>query len=417
MNAQRIEDLVTAYKILLNEDVLDSFGHVSVRSATDPTRFLMPYALPPALVRAEDVIEYTVADSQPVDAAGRKVNGERYIHGEIYKVRPDVQAVIHSHSPAVIPFSVAGVALRPVVAQAGFLPLETPNFEIRDARGNGRGMQITDIARGAALAKTLGNAPVALMRGHGNVVVGGSVKQATVYACLRRYQRPHAGGVAGAQYVDRGDERTRALRSFRVRHQPPVGAFPAEDHRCRRAQEYGSDAVWPCANPGRTDRLGRHGMVRVAFIVGDYPSEESTRREQVALSYSNSEVQVGIVRAPITPYFYGMTQCEMTLVAPTVIEAFHRAQKEGYQAAVPLGFLDLGLDGGRAAVDIPVIAPFECSLHLASCWATASVWSAIMRTSSAICRCCSIATAWRTRWSEWKRQGLICRTSPPTRTR
>ena len=72
------------------------------------------------------------------------------------------------------------------------------------------------------------------------------------------------------------------------------------------------------------------------------------------------------MRAPITPYFYGMTQCEMTLVAPTVIEAFHRAEKEGYQAAVPLGFLDLGLDGGRAAVDIPVIAPFECSLHLAS---------------------------------------------------
>jgi ribulose-5-phosphate 4-epimerase/fuculose-1-phosphate aldolase len=183
MDAQRIEDLVTAYKILLNEDVLDSFGHVSVRSASDPTRFLMPYAMPPSLVRAEDVIEYTVADSKPVDAGGRKVNGERYIHGEIYKARPDVQAVIHSHSPAVIPFSVAGVALRPVVAQAGFLPLETPNFEIRDVRGNGRGMQITDIARGAALAKTLGNAPVALMRGHGNVVVGSSVKQATVYAC------------------------------------------------------------------------------------------------------------------------------------------------------------------------------------------------------------------------------------------
>lgn len=182
MNAQRIEDLVTAYKILLNEDVLDSFGHVSVRSAVDPGRFLMPYALPPSLVRADDVIEYTIADSQPVDPAGRKVNGERYIHGEIYKARPDVQAVIHSHSQAVIPFSVAGVALRPVVAQAGFLPLETPNFEIRGARGNERGMQVTTIARGAALARTLGNAPVALMRGHGNVVVGSSVKQATVYA-------------------------------------------------------------------------------------------------------------------------------------------------------------------------------------------------------------------------------------------
>jgi len=181
-NAQRIEDLVTAYKILLHEDVLDSFGHVSVRSATDPIRFFMPYAMPPSLVRAEDIIEYTVADSQPVDPAGRKVNGERYIHGEVYKARADVQAVIHSHSQAVIPFSVAGVALRPVIAQAGFLPLETPNFEIRDARGNERGMQVTSIARGAALAKTLGSAPAALMRGHGNVVVGSSVKQATVYA-------------------------------------------------------------------------------------------------------------------------------------------------------------------------------------------------------------------------------------------
>jgi allantoin racemase len=107
-------------------------------------------------------------------------------------------------------------------------------------------------------------------------------------------------------------------------------------------------------------------MARVAFVVGDYPSEESTRRENVALSYATPEVQVGIIRAPITPYFYGMTQTEMTLVAPTVIEAFHRAEKEGYDAVVPLGFLDLGVDGGRAAVDIPVIAPFECSLHLGS---------------------------------------------------
>jgi HCOMODA/2-hydroxy-3-carboxy-muconic semialdehyde decarboxylase len=182
MNAQRIEDLVTAYKILLNEGVLDSFGHVSVRCATDAGRFYMPYALPPSLVRFEDVIEYKVIDSEPVRSAGQKVNGERYIHGEIYKARADVQAVIHSHSQAVIPFSVAGVPLRPVIVQAGFLPLETPNFEIRDARGNERGMQVTSKARGAALAKTLGNAPVALMRGHGNVVVGTSVKQATVYA-------------------------------------------------------------------------------------------------------------------------------------------------------------------------------------------------------------------------------------------
>jgi ribulose-5-phosphate 4-epimerase/fuculose-1-phosphate aldolase len=181
-NAQRIADLVTAYKILLNENVLDSFGHVSARSAEDPKRFLMPYALPPSLVSEGDVLEYTIDDSQPVDARGRRVNGERYLHGELYKARPDVQAIVHSHSQAVLPLSIANVPLRPVIVQAGFLPPETPNFEIRDCRGNGRGMQITDIPRGAALAKTLGRNPVALLRGHGNVVVGMSIKQAVVYA-------------------------------------------------------------------------------------------------------------------------------------------------------------------------------------------------------------------------------------------
>jgi HCOMODA/2-hydroxy-3-carboxy-muconic semialdehyde decarboxylase len=182
-NDRRIGDLVTAYAILLNEQVLDSFGHVSVRSVTDAGHFFMPRAMPPSLVTAGDVLEYRVEDSQPVDQRGRRVNGERYLHGEIYKARPEVQAVIHSHSQAVIPFSLTNVPLRPVIVQAGFMPLDVPNFEIRDARPAGeRGMQITDIPRGAALARTLGSGPVALLRGHGNVVVGTSIKQATVFA-------------------------------------------------------------------------------------------------------------------------------------------------------------------------------------------------------------------------------------------
>jgi HCOMODA/2-hydroxy-3-carboxy-muconic semialdehyde decarboxylase len=182
-NEQRISDLVLAYTILLNEGVLDSFGHVSVRSATEPGHFFMPRAMPPSLVTEDDVLEYRVGDSQPIDARGRRVNGERYLHGEIFKARTDVQAVIHSHSQAVIPFSISGVPLRPVLVQAGFLPFEVPNFEVRDVRPRGeRGMQITDPVRGAALAKTLGNSPVALLRGHGNVVVGSSIKQATVFA-------------------------------------------------------------------------------------------------------------------------------------------------------------------------------------------------------------------------------------------
>jgi ribulose-5-phosphate 4-epimerase/fuculose-1-phosphate aldolase len=181
-DAEAIADLVLAYKILVNEGVLDSFGHISIRSATSPDRFMMPRAMPPSLVTAGDVLEFSIETSQPLDPRGRRVNGERYLHGEIFKARPDVWAIVHSHSQAVIPFSLTNVALRPVIVQAGFMPLQIPNFEIRDVRGNGRGMQITDQARGAALAKTLGDGPLALLRGHGNVVVGSSVKQATVFA-------------------------------------------------------------------------------------------------------------------------------------------------------------------------------------------------------------------------------------------
>ncbi len=181
-DSETIDDLVLAYKILINEGVLDSFGHISIRSAADPSHFFLPRAMPPSLVEAGDVLEFNVETSQPIDPRGRRVNGERYLHGEIFKARPDVMAIIHSHSQAVIPFSLTNVPLRPVIVQAGFMPLRVPNFESRESRGNGRGMQITDPARGAALAKTLGNGPLALLRGHGNVVVGSSVKQATVFA-------------------------------------------------------------------------------------------------------------------------------------------------------------------------------------------------------------------------------------------
>jgi HCOMODA/2-hydroxy-3-carboxy-muconic semialdehyde decarboxylase len=180
---QRCEDLIAAYKILVNENILDGFGHVSVRSAKNPNVFFIPRAMPPALVTLDDLLELNVADSQPIDPKGRRVNGERYIHGEIYKVRADVQAIIHSHSQSVIPLGLTPIKMRPVVAQAGFLPPETPVFEIRDAREpGGRGMQVTDTARGAALARVLGTHPAALMRGHGDVVVGTSVKQATVHS-------------------------------------------------------------------------------------------------------------------------------------------------------------------------------------------------------------------------------------------
>jgi allantoin racemase len=107
-------------------------------------------------------------------------------------------------------------------------------------------------------------------------------------------------------------------------------------------------------------------MVRVAFVIGGYPPEEYKRRADVALSYATEGIQVGIVDAAASPYFYGMTPTEIQLVAPAFINSFKRAEKEGYDAVVPLGTLDLGVDGGKSAVDIPVVGPTEACLHVAS---------------------------------------------------
>ena len=175
-------DTVTAYRILVNEVVIDGFGHISVRSPDVPGRFWMPRAMPPSLVEVSDFLELDVETSQPVDARGRRVNGERYLHGEIYKARADVNAIVHAHSYSTIPLTLAGIEMRPVMVQAGFMPVAVPTFELRSVRGDGRGLQITDPQRGAALAKRLGPHPVALLRGHGVVVVGPSIVHAAIFS-------------------------------------------------------------------------------------------------------------------------------------------------------------------------------------------------------------------------------------------
>lgn len=176
-----IEDLITASHILANEGILDSFGHVSARSIKNPDHFFMPRAMPPALVSRADIVEVGL-DCKPVAPDAPRLNGERYIHCEVYKVRNDVQSVIHTHDLAVIPVGLAGISLKPVVVQAGFLPAETPLFEVRDANKNQdkRGMLVLNGSLGAALAAKLGANPVVLMRGHGETVVGSSVREATV---------------------------------------------------------------------------------------------------------------------------------------------------------------------------------------------------------------------------------------------
>jgi HCOMODA/2-hydroxy-3-carboxy-muconic semialdehyde decarboxylase len=165
-----IEDLVAANRILVDQGVLDGYGHVSMRHPANPNRYLMARSVAPELVTADDIVEYDL-DSNPVDARGRTLFLERFIHGEIYKSRPDVNAVVHSHSPSVIPFGISSVAMRPVYHMSAFLYVGVPVFDIR-AGGELTDMLIRNGLLGHALAQTLGNKPVALMRGHGSVTTG-----------------------------------------------------------------------------------------------------------------------------------------------------------------------------------------------------------------------------------------------------
>ena len=168
-----IADLVAANHILGQQGIFDGFGHVSVRHGRNPNRYLLSRSLAPELVTADDIVELDL-ESKALNAEGRAMYLERFIHGAIYKARPDVNAIVHSHSPALIPFSVSAVPLRPVSHTAGFITDGVPIFDIRKASGL-TDMLVSDADRAAGLAATLGTQPAVLMRGHGVVVVGAAL--------------------------------------------------------------------------------------------------------------------------------------------------------------------------------------------------------------------------------------------------
>jgi ribulose-5-phosphate 4-epimerase/fuculose-1-phosphate aldolase len=170
-----VEDLVAANRILSNEGVVDGFGHVSVRHDGAPGVFLLARSMAPGLVTAADIVQYDMAGNALGD--DRTPYVERFIHSEIFKAQPGAVAIVHSHSPAVIPFGVTDAKLRPVYHMSSFLGADVPVFEIRDTHGDKTDMLIRSPELGAALAQSLGAATVALMRGHGNVVVGRSIPE------------------------------------------------------------------------------------------------------------------------------------------------------------------------------------------------------------------------------------------------
>jgi HCOMODA/2-hydroxy-3-carboxy-muconic semialdehyde decarboxylase len=175
-----VDKLVVANRILYAQGVVDGFGHVSVRHDQSPGHFLLARNMAPGLVRRDDIMTFDL-DGAALDAAGRRVYLERFIHGELYRARPDVQAIVHSHSPSVIPLGVTRQALRPVFHMSGFLGEGAALFEIRDVAGD-TDMLVSNGRLGVALAAALGARSAVLMRGHGSTVVGSSLEQAVYRA-------------------------------------------------------------------------------------------------------------------------------------------------------------------------------------------------------------------------------------------
>jgi len=186
-----LDDLVAANRILAGLNVLDGFGHVSVRHPDQSDRFLLSRSLAPELVTRDDIQTYDL-DSNVQDGGMRPSYLERFIHGKIYARRQDIVAVVHSHAATVVPFAASSIPLQPIYHMSAFLGTGAPVFEMREKFGM-TDMLIRNNAQGEALAEKLESKSTVLMRGHGFCTVGGSIPEAVFrayYALLNAELQP-----------------------------------------------------------------------------------------------------------------------------------------------------------------------------------------------------------------------------------
>jgi HCOMODA/2-hydroxy-3-carboxy-muconic semialdehyde decarboxylase len=179
-----ISELVIANRIVAHLKLVDSFGHVTVRNPENPQRFFMSRARAPRLVTKEDILEFNL-DSTPVDLRGLKPYSERFIHGCLYKLRPDVMAICHNHAHELLPLAVTKTVMRPALHTAAIFGHEVPVWDIRDHFGD-TNMLVTSNEMGDSLGSAVGKGKAALMRGHGSVVVGATVQDAVFTAFYLR---------------------------------------------------------------------------------------------------------------------------------------------------------------------------------------------------------------------------------------
>jgi ribulose-5-phosphate 4-epimerase/fuculose-1-phosphate aldolase len=203
---QALDELVTANRILAREGVVDSFGHVSIRHSDRPDRYVLSRARAPECIELDDLMEFT-GDGTPIDAAGRKPYAERFIHGAVYAARPTVQAVVHHHSPSVIPFSVTKAPLSPVMHMCAGIGTSVPTWDSRATFGD-TNLLVTNIEMATELAAALGDRPAILMRGHGCVVAGMSLREVvfnSIYLQLNADLQMKACGVGEITFLSEGE--------------------------------------------------------------------------------------------------------------------------------------------------------------------------------------------------------------------
>ena len=236
-----IDDLVIGNRILYDQGVVDGYGHVSGRDPRTPERFLMSRARAPGLVEPSDIQVFGM-DGEIIGNDKRPVYSERFIHSEIYKARPDVNGVVHSHSPTVVPFTVTQVPLKPI--RAPFFYPDVPLFDTRDNFG-WTNLLIANRNMGKALAEKLGQNSVVLLRGHGNAVVGATVRMA-VYRAV--YTEANAKLLLQAKML-----------GGPINYLAPEEAAIMEENQSRHRPGHGSDRIWELL---KSEALARTGKPR-----------------------------------------------------------------------------------------------------------------------------------------------------------
>jgi len=227
---EALDELVTANRILAREGVVDAFGHVSVRHPELADRYILSRARAPECIEVDDLMQFAL-DGTPLEPAGRKPYAERFIHGAIYEGRPEVNAVVHNHSPSVIPFGITGTALKPVMHMCASMGARVPLWDSRTVFGD-TNLLVTNMAMARDLAAALGTSAVALMRGHGCVVAGISLRDAvfnSVYLELNANLQLQAASLGPITFLSDGEVdavlRTRASFTYER----------AWEYWCRRA--------------------------------------------------------------------------------------------------------------------------------------------------------------------------------------